>query len=392
MNRHYDVIVVGAGPAGSVAAKFASMGGVSVLLLEKHPVIGYPLCCAEAISTTGLSNVVLPDNRWLSSKIERVKLFGPQNSKALICHPNAGFVLERKIFDRTLAEQAAAAGADIRVGVDVIDILRGNDGHLAGVAALNNGRQIEITGKVLIAADGIESQAALKAGLVTTQKPGQIHSAYQYLLGGIQIEPETIEFHIGKESAPGGYVWVFGKGDGLANVGVGISPTKSPNKKAIDYLNEFAGRRFGRYQILERMTGGVPSYVEALPFYKDNLLVCGDAARTIDSFTGAGIANALLSGKLAGQTAAKMIIEKTGGEEYQREFMKLKGKELKFYYLCRQVYLKLTDDDMVRIIKFAADLFGERPVESINPFEVVAKVILSHPRLITLGRHLLTTR
>lgn len=390
MKKSYDVIIVGAGPAGSLAAKHAALGGVSALLLEKHPVIGQPVCCAEAISTTGLSNIVQPDPRWICSGIEHVKIFGPKGSQASVHHPKAGFVLERKIFDRALAEQAADSGAEVRVGVDVLDVIRDKHGKLAGVIANDNGRQIEIQAKVIIAADGVESQVGLKSGLSTILKPKDIHSAYQYLLGGVQMEPDTIEFYFGSDTVPGGYIWVFCKGGNLANVGIGISPAKSPKKKAVDYLNEFVDWRFGQYQILERMTGGVPSYMEKLPLYKDNLLLCGDAARLVDSLTGAGISNALLSGKIAGQVAARMVKEGISGEPYRKEFMKIKGRELKFYYLCRQIYLKLTDDDVVKILKFTDDIFGEKEINSINPFEVITKIIMSHPKLLTLGRHLLT--
>lgn len=389
MDSAYDVIVIGAGPAGSTAARFSALGGAKTILLEKHPVIGYPLCCAEAISVTGLDRVVEPDPKWITSKIRKVKLYGPNNSKAAINHPDAGFVLERKIFDRALAEQAADAGADIKVGVDVLDLTYDNSGKISGVTANDNGHGIEISGKVIIAADGIESQIAQKAGLSSVLKPKQIHSAYQYLLADIDIEPEALEFYFGSAIAPGGYVWVFCKGERRANVGIGICPTKSPKKKAVDYLNEFIERRFKRYQILERMTGGVPSYVADFPLYKDNVMVVGDAARLIDSLTGAGIANALLSGKIAGQTASKMIINDIQAEVYANEFNRIKKKELKFYYYCRELLLKMTDDDFTSVIKFTDDLFGSKSVSAINPFDVVKKIVLAHPRLLKLGRHLI---
>jgi digeranylgeranylglycerophospholipid reductase len=390
MHKSYDVVVVGAGPAGSLAAKHAAIGGVSTLLVEKHPAIGYPVCCAEAISTTGLTNIVEADPRWICSGIERVRIYGPKNSVASIFHPKAGFVLERKIFDRAIAEQAALAGADIKVGVDVIDVLRDKGGRIDGVIANDNGKQIEIKAKVIIAADGIESQVAAKAGLNPILKPKDIHSGFQYLIGGIEIEPNTLEFYFGSKTVPGGYIWVFCKGPNTANVGLAISPTKSPHKKAVDYLDEFVAGRFPAGKVIERMTGGVPIYMENLPLYKDNLLLCGDAARIIDSLTGAGIANALLSGKLAGETAARMVKDGISGEQYRKELLKIKGKELKFYYLCRQIYLKLTDDDVVNILKFVDDIFGDKVITGINPFEVITKIIMSHPKLLTLGRHLLT--
>ena len=390
MPKTYDVIVVGAGPAGSVSAKYAAVGGAKTLLLEKHPVIGYPLCCAEAISKSGLENVIKPDPKWIATKIEKAKLFSPSGKEVTVYHPDAGYVLERKIFDRWLAQQAANAGAKVRVGVDVTGLLRDRDGKIIGVTAYENGQQIEILGKVVIAADGIESQIALKAGIRTLLKPGQLQSAYQYLLADIDIEPDTIEFYLGNSVAPGGYIWVFSKGDGIANVGIGISPMKSPKKKAVDYLDEFIPRRFPRHQILEKMVGGVPSHVNDVPLYKDNILVVGDAARLVDSLTGAGIANALLSGKIAGMTVAEMVTNGIKADVYQKEFFRLKQKELKFYYYCRDIYLKLTDDDFKLIFKFIYDVFNGKTITAINPFDVVKKILLSHPRLLKLGRHLLT--
>lgn len=389
MSDHYDVIVVGAGPAGSTAAKFAADHGARTLLLEKHPVIGYPLCCAEAISLTGLSQVIKPDPRWIASRIEKVRLFGPAGSRAVINHPDAGFVLERKIFDRSLAQMAAQAGADVLVGMDVMNLIFGPEGRIIGVSAAGEGREFEFFGKTIIAADGVESQIALKAGLPSLLLPGQLHSAYQYLLFDKDIEPETIEFHIGTKSAPGGYIWVFPKEQGLANVGIGICPSKSPRKKAVEYLEEFVARRFGRPKILERMTGGVPSYMPDLPLYKDNILLAGDAGRIVDSLTGAGIANALLSGKLAGETAAAMAQNGVNAKIYADAFYKIKQKELSFYLNCRKVYLKMTDDDFCSVIEFAQDLLGGKDIMAINPFEVVGKILTAHPRLLKIGRHLL---
>jgi digeranylgeranylglycerophospholipid reductase len=389
MPEKYDVIVVGAGPAGSTAARFAALGGVKTILLEKHPVIGYPLCCAEAISVTGLNRVVEPDPKWIASKIEGIRLFGPDGVKAKIIHPDAGFVLNRKIFDRDLADMAAKAGAEIKVSADVRDLIYDKKGKLAGIRAEINGKQSEISGKVVIAADGVESEIAVKAGINSLLKPEQMHSACQYLLADIDIEPETLEFYFGTKTVPGGYIWVFPKGDNLANVGIGICPTQSPRKKAIEYLNEFVESRFKRYTIKERMTGGVPSYVAELPLYKDNLLLVGDAARLVDSLTGAGIANALLSGKIAGQTAAVMVAEGISGQRYEKEFYQIKQKELKFYLYCRELFLKLTDDDFISILKFTDDMFGDKGVTAINPFAVVKNIILAHPRLLKLGRHLI---
>ena len=388
MNRQYDVIVVGAGPAGSIAAMSAASAGVSTLLAEKHPMIGEPLCCAEAISTAGLTRVVDLDASWVSSPVNKVIMFGPDDTRAKIHHPDAGYVLDRKLLDRDLADMATRAGADLQTGMDIRGLMFDDDGSLIGVRADTSGESYEIEGKVIIAADGVESIIARQAGIDSVLKPKQMHSAYQYYLGDIDIEPETIEFHFGNAIAPGGYLWVFPKGSDSANVGIGINPPKSPRKKAVAYLNEFIEQRFNEGRVIEKMTGGVPSYMPDLPLYKDNLLLIGDAARLVDSLTGAGIANALLSGQIAGETAALMASSGISGQSYADKFNELKRKELKFYYHCREMFLKLTDNDFSDIIKFVNEIFGDRDVTAINPFEVVKQIVLNHPRLLKLGRHL----
>ena len=384
----YDVIIVGAGPAGSTAAQYASQGGAKTLVLEKHHRIGSPLCCAEAISLTGLNRVIEPDPKWISSKVERAVLVAPDGVQTRVNHPKAGYVLDRRLFDQDLAGKAESAGAEIMTGADVRELIFTKAGKIAGVWAEIDGSRQEFLGKVLIAADGVESEIAIKAGLNSHLKPAHIHSACQYLLDDIDIEPATIEFHFGNQIAPGGYIWVFTKGQRKANAGIGICPTKSPRKKALAYLDEFIERRFSKYKIIERMTGGVPSYMAGLPLYKDNLLLVGDAGRVVDSLTGAGIANALLSGKIGGITAANMIKNGVSADMYAREFLQLKQKELKFYYYCREIFLKMTDDDFKSVLRFTEDLFGEKDVTAINPFEVVKKILLAHPRLLKLGRHL----
>jgi len=320
--------------------------------------------------------------------VEKAILVSPDGFQARISHPKAGFILDRRIFDSYLANTAGKAGAEVLTGADVRDLIYAEDGKLAGVRAEIEGVQKEFLGNVIIAADGIESEIAIKAGLDSHLKPAHIHSACQYLLDDIDIEPETLEFHFGNQIAPGGYIWVFVKGERRANVGIGICPTKSPRKKALNFLDEFIERRFSKYKIIERMTGGVPSYMAGLPLYKDNLLLVGDAARLVDSLTGAGIANALLSGKIAGITAAKMIKNGVSADMYAKEFLQAKQKELKFYYYCREIFLKMTDDDIISVLRFAEDMFGGRKVTAINPFKVVKKILSAHPRLLKLGRHL----
>jgi len=113
MNRDYDVVVIGAGPAGSLAAVNAARGSVRTLLLKKHPVVGRPTCCAGGISVVGLERVIEPDTEWISTLIERIMLVSPSRKGITVHYPNAGYVLHRDRFNQWLAKMAQGAAAEL---------------------------------------------------------------------------------------------------------------------------------------------------------------------------------------------------------------------------------------------------------------------------------------
>jgi len=389
--NHYDLIVVGAGPGGSSAALAAARKGRKVLLLEKHSIIGYPLCCAEGISKLGLEVIVPINPRWVASRVERVRLIGPGGVEARIEHPNAGYVLDRKIFDRDVATLAAGAGATVKTNVQAVGLLNGGNEPARGVKVIEEGRPNEYFAPVIIAADGIESRIGFWAGLNTTLYLSGFDSAAQYLLGGLRLDEECLEFYFGRELCPGGYAWVFPKGNGTANVGLAFTPALNAKVKAIDLLNRFIAERFPGASIMETVVGGVPAYVGKKLMRVKNVLLVGDAARLVDSISGAGIANALLSGKIAGEVAAEYLPQKHSFkflERYRQLWDKVKGREMRFYLYIRQIYVRMKDKDFDEVINFVRPLFADRPVSAIEPIGLVKNVLKNNPKLLLLARHI----
>ena len=113
MKKEYDVIVVGAGPAGSTAARFAAEHGISVLMLEKDRDVGYPVRCGEAISRAGVAEFIEPDNKWINAVIDKFAMVSPDGTEVVIPLEDIGYILERRIFDYELAKLASNAGAEI---------------------------------------------------------------------------------------------------------------------------------------------------------------------------------------------------------------------------------------------------------------------------------------
>ncbi len=392
MKDRYDCIIVGAGPAGSMAAWILARNKHRVVLLEKHREIGRPLCCAEAISYRGISICEKVDPAWISSRVEKIILVSPSGKELKFSYPNAGLVLNRKLFDKELALRAQSSGAELKVDTQAIRLINNGKGEVCGIRAEENGRESEYHSKLIIGADGIESLVGRWAGVDNTLKLEEVDSAFQYLLKAESLEEDCIEFHFGTKLAPGGYAWVFPKGKGLANVGLAITPTIGNGVKAKELLDFFVMKRFKNFSVVEWMTGGVPAFTRRSRLVKGNILLTGDAARVVDPLSGAGIANALLSGKIAGRVGSEYLANGINSpdflKKYEEEFLKIKGRELRFYSLCRKIYLKMKDEDFEEVIKFLGEYLKDEDMTRLSPIQALKAILRSNPKLLLLLRHL----
>jgi digeranylgeranylglycerophospholipid reductase len=174
---------------------------------------------------------------------------------------------------------------------------------------------------------------------------------------------------------------------------VGLAVTPDPAKKrAKELLDNFVAERFADFRIAESMVGAVPCFDRNRDLVKENLLLVGDAGRLVDSLSGAGISNALLSGRIAGTVVSQYI--KDGDlsvsflEKYYDELMRSKGRLLRFYSFSRAVFLKMTDEDFDAAVLFLKRCFDGKTITSIEPIPVVKTILRSNPRLLFLLRHL----
>jgi digeranylgeranylglycerophospholipid reductase len=389
MDKSYDLIVVGAGPAGAMAAKCAAEGGAKTLLLEKHSRVGLPVCCAEGITTTGLGRVISPRPQWISSTIEGACIIGPSGFKLTLIHPQAGYVLNRDIFDAELVRLAVESGAELAVLSPAVGLkLSGGDG-ISSVIIESAGQRLAVMARAVIAADGIESRIAYMAGINTTISLDDIDSACQYLVGDIEIENGIISIFIGNELAPGGYAWVFPKSSHTANIGLALCPSRSGGKIAREYLDSFLAKHYPVHRRIKTFMGVVPAFQRSLPLVRGNLMLVGDAARVVDSLSGAGISNALISGSIAGKVAAAWLANQADLEDYPREFFKLKRRELYAYKLFRSMFIKTTDDEFEKILKNLDAFFPQKKVQAVDVPDIIFKLIFRNPGLLKMARYLI---
>lgn len=361
MKTSYDVIVVGAGPGGSITAKTCAEGGLDVLLIEKRQEIGDPVRCAEAVAKDDLKKFVNPDKRYICSEIKGSIIISPDGTQIKMSNSKGVYILERKIFDRYLAQQAALAGADIMVKTRAINLLK--DNNRTGIRLMYMGKIYDVYSNIVIGADGIESKVGRWAGINTALKLNDIATCAQFLTTNIDIQNEYTKFYLGNCYAPGGYAWIFPKGENSANIGIGINGSKSNNINAISLLQRFFYTHIlpksPRAKIIELVIGGVPVSGPMKQTISDGLILVGDAARQSDPLTGAGIINAMRAGKIAGDVCihAKELenysIDILG--EYEDAWRKTIGKEIDKSRKIKNSFMTLTDD---QLNKFAHSLDG----------------------------------
>nr|WP_206205738.1 NAD(P)/FAD-dependent oxidoreductase [Thermococcus sp. Bubb.Bath] len=384
----YDVVVVGAGIAGPIVARNVAKAGYSVLLIDKKPAIGSPKQCAEGISIKVFEEYDIPyDKRYINREIYGAKLYSPSGYELELRYKEAsGVILERKVFDKMLAYYAAKAGADVLARTEAQDVIR-KDGRIAGIKAKHEDEPVEIYAEVIVAADGVESTIARKAGINTYAPPHEFDSSYEYEMLIEGYDPDLIHLWFGNEVAPRGYVWVFPKDEDRANVGIGINSDNPQTAKY--YLDKWLRENnIPAKKLLEINVGVVPvgGFVKELA--KDNVLVVGDAARQVNPMHGGGMAEAMEAGTIASKWINKALEEENISllQNYTKEWWETDGKRLEKVLKVRKVTEKLTDEDLDLFIQLLSSADAEKIAG--GDYGEVIKALLKHPKVLLSKRRI----
>ncbi len=387
-----DVLVIGAGPAGSSTAKHAAKNGVDTILIDKKSELGAPKRCGEGVSEEGLNRLGIKLNsKWITKKLNGARLISPDGTDVWMGNNHvkiseADYILERKIFDKYMAMDASRAGAGIMIKTLAMDMKREDNNYIVNCKSM--GENFNIQAKIVVGADGIESRVGRWANLKTGFKPENMASGIQFEMIGVEMEdPNCIEFYFGSV-APGGYAWIFPKGDDVANVGLGIV-SKFTDKSAYQHLQEFTGKCYATQNAhpVELNTGGIPVGGMLKTIVSDNLMIVGDAAGQVNPLTGGGIISALKAGKYAGEVAKAAIQEgnysKKRLEEYEKKCKADFDPIFKKYLKSRNYIRSLSDNDIDSIFK----AIQKQEIENISPSEIIKLLIKVSPKaLFKLGK------
>jgi digeranylgeranylglycerophospholipid reductase len=353
-NNTFDVVIIGAGVAGSYTAKLLAEQGITVLVLEEHREVGRPLQCAGLV-TPRVFDLVSDKIRadCLINEVSGAKIYSPTGKELIIdAGKTKGLVIDRIKFDQGIIKEAILAGAQLMVGAKAIDAKQ--SGKLVSVKYLMNGKSHEVATKLVIAADGVQSQVARWFGLKT---PKFIVSGFGAEMTGVDIEPDYVEIYLGNKVSPNFFTWVIPKSNCRTNgyiaarVGLACRNTKKPAYQY--YLQLFShpilGPKLRSAKPVQYLAGGVPIGT-VTKSYHNNLMLVGDAAGQVKPTSGGGIYIGLMCSKYCSETA-KVALDNDDLSvrclrRYQKCWQDVLGKELKHGMRLHKVYMHLTDDQL----------------------------------------------
>jgi menaquinone-9 beta-reductase len=376
VSRDADVIVVGAGPAGSATAHHLALAGHDVLLLEKtsfprEKVCGDGLTPRAVRSLVSMGIDTSEQAGWLHNKGLRIIGGGMRLEipwPDLASYPAYGLVRPRSDFDDLLARQAVKSGAVLRENTAVTGPVLDKAGRITGVTTKGENGAVTYSAPLVVAADGNSSRLSLAMGL-ETRDDRPMGVAVRTYYRSPRHDDDWLESWLelwdrgddGRERLLPGYGWIFGVGDGTSNVGLGILNTSTAWGK-VDYKDllkrwldqtpeEWGFRDENRTQPVRG--AALPMGFNRQPHYTNGMLLVGDSGGMVNPFNGEGIAYAMESGEIAAQVIGQALARPTADarERALQSYPQTLKQTYGGYYTVGRMFVKAIGDD--RVMKLA---------------------------------------
>ncbi|MDH3677483.1 MAG: NAD(P)/FAD-dependent oxidoreductase [Nitrosopumilus sp.] len=386
---HYDIIVVGAGPAGSSAAFIAAKNGIKVALLEKESSV------AETVRTSGVTWIQnikeygIPDDCF--NPIKNYSFCSPNNEVTISGGKPQAAVLDVRKTYRLLAKQAEDAGADIFVKTNVKDSIKNEKGDIIGVSANNPEGDILFFGKVIIDASGFGSVVSKSMGFVTQWK--RFGAGAEYEVKAENVDSETWWLMVGEKYSPAGYAWIFPTGKDTVRIGVGVGKPESsvdPTERLKELMESKEGpiSKLGKITPIEFHYGLIPNDGLSRKTVYNNLILVGDSAGQANPLVLEGIRYAIKFGRVAGSVASQAIKSKKTDESslipYEDNWRKEIESKIKSAGKVQNRWIGLSDEQWDKELDIIKELKSEEFLDFIKAdfgLSNMLKLATHHPRL-----------
>jgi digeranylgeranylglycerophospholipid reductase len=338
----YDVIIVGAGPAGCSTAKYINPDGnnLKVLLIDRRKKIGTPVQCGESHPSIQAWEKIMPNNyplkelfniprKTIANEIKYFEIISPKGKHYIYDLNYNEFILNRDIFDQHLSDIAIKKGAELLINTSV----KGLKNKHTVVTSDGN-----ISGDIIVGADGPVSIVRKSIGL---KAPNNIVPCVTAILKG-DFNKDYKSIFIGGHYRDG-FGWIFPKGD-TANIGFGTENYK--NISLIDTFNELIIKNgFTSKDILIKGGGVVPMSGPIPVTVKENVMFVGDSAGMVLPLTGHGIGFAMIAGRECGKTIAEHFIKDEPLSSYEKKWRLLFENILIKSLNRKKIWILLTRND-----------------------------------------------
>ncbi|MCJ8306490.1 MAG: NAD(P)/FAD-dependent oxidoreductase [Nitrosopumilus sp.] len=386
---HYDLVVVGGGPAGSSAAFTAAKNGIKVALLEKENSI------AETVRTSGVT--------WIQSIKEfgiPVDCFNPIKNFSF-CSPNneisiKGAIPKAAVLDvrktyRWLANEAKKAGADIFVKININDVIKNDEDDIVGVSGVGPNGKITFHSKVVIDASGFSSTVCKAMGFVTQWE--RFGAGAEYEVKVENIDSETWWLMVGQQYSPAGYAWIFPLGNNMARIGVGVGKPESnvdPTQRLKEIMDAKLGpiKKLGKITPIEFHYGLIPNDGLSRKTVFNNLILVGDSAGQANPLVLEGIRYAIRFGRVAGKVVSDAVKSGKTDESalypYEANWKKEIESKIKSAGKVQDRWISLSDEEWDKELDIIKELTSEEFIDFIKAdfgLSNMIKLAAHHPKL-----------
>ncbi|MBQ3839440.1 geranylgeranyl reductase family protein [Fibrobacter sp.] len=364
LREEYDVVVIGAGPGGSVAARELAKRGRSVLLLEKREKIGYPVRCGEA--STNLSDLESYgpiDEDCIETIINGIYIYGPAGVNIEVPKPGMGLMLNREKFDPLLAHLAENDGVELVTlarAESVSDVMgKEPNGYrtVRVVEGLGDAvRTSEVRAKMVISAEGVEARIGRSLGLKCLQAPTMTCTGVDIQVEGLLTKPDYLTFWQGHDFINDGYIWSFPKQkSNVTNFGAGFLFGGKHEKNILETTQEWLDKLFPGSKVNKVVGGLVPVSSTLKSYILDRFALVGDAAHHTNPLTGGGIAAAMRAGRYCANTVHQGLecgnLSKAFLKNYENTCYLKFGSTHDFEFKFRKFLLNIDRDEQIGLYK-----------------------------------------
>ncbi|MEM4275079.1 MAG: NAD(P)/FAD-dependent oxidoreductase [Candidatus Nitrosocaldaceae archaeon] len=382
----YDIIVVGAGPAGLSAAYAAASRGAKVLVIEKDDGIGINVRTSGATWVNDMKKFGI--DKEFFNVIRRIKIYSPSNHAVINDEYERACILDVRRVYQYLAQKAIEKGAEIILKSNVDKCLRENN-RVIGVKAKNLNRDLEFKSRLVIDASGFNSIIAREVGFAAWKRYG-VGAEYECYVDN--IEKDSLILMVGKHYSPAGYSWIFPLDEHRVRIGVGIGRPES-REEPLSLLNNIIKKRYkpldelGKIEPIELHYGFIPNDGMRERLVYDGLMLVGDSAGYSNPLVLEGIRYAINFGRIAGEVGTKALVDGcnvSSLKEYEDECKKVKNR-IDMAIRVQNRWLSLDDKGWDNEISIINDLEIDEFIDFLRADFTVEKMLrlaINHPKTI----------